>query len=148
MRCGKNSFPVRLAALRAGSLGSLGCFSFYPTKNLGAYGDAGMVVTNDPEWATRMQTLRVHGMEPRYHHKYLGWNSRLDAMQAAMLRVKVPHLDRWLAARQEAACRYDMLIEGVGESMSTGILGFSLLTLSALLIAVGKHRADRSGARA
>jgi len=96
---------------RAGSLGSLGCFSFYPTKNLGAYGDAGMVVTNDPEWAARMQTLRVHGMEPRYHHKYLGWNSRLDAMQAAMLRVKVPHLDRWLAARQEAACRYDMLIE-------------------------------------
>ncbi len=96
---------------RAGSLGGLACLSFYPTKNLGAYGDAGMVVTNDPEWAARMACLRVHGMEPKYFHKYLGWNARLDALQAAMLRVKVPHLDRWLEQRQEAAQRYDRLIE-------------------------------------
>ena len=96
---------------RAGSLGSLGCLSFYPTKNLGAYGDAGMVVTNDPEWAARMKCLRVHGMEPRYHHKYLGWNARLDALHAAMLRVKLPHLDRWIANRQAIALRYDALIE-------------------------------------
>src|SRR5205807_4741149 len=96
---------------RAGSLGSLACFSFYPTKNLGAYGDAGMVVTNDPAWAARMACLRVHGMEPKYHHKHLGWNARLDALQAAILRVKLPHLEDWIAARQAAARRYDAMIE-------------------------------------
>lgn len=96
---------------RAGSLSSIACLSFYPTKNLGAYGDAGMVVTNDPEWTERMKCLRVHGMQPKYYHKYLGWNARLDALQAAMLRVKVPYLERWLEQRQDAAARYDMLIE-------------------------------------
>lgn len=95
---------------RVGSLGSLGCFSFYPTKNLGGFGDAGMVVTPDPEWASRMACLRVHGMEPRYYHKYLGWNSRLDALQAALLRVKLPHLERWIEARQAIARRYDELL--------------------------------------
>ncbi len=96
---------------RAGSLGSMACLSFYPTKNLGGFGDGGMVVTNDPGWSARMKCLRVHGMEPKYHHKYLGWNGRLDAMQAALLRVKLPHLDKRLEARQAAARRYDGLIE-------------------------------------
>ena len=104
---------------RAGSLGGIGCFSFYPTKNLGSYGDAGMVVTSDPEWSSRMACLRVHGMEARYYHTYLGWNSRLDALQAALLRVKLPHLERWIEARQAAAHRYDVLIE---EEHLTGFL--------------------------
>lgn len=96
---------------RAGSLGAIGCLSFYPTKNLGGYGDAGMSVTCDPQLAARMACLRVHGMEPRYFHKYLGWNARIDAVQAALLRVKLPHLEKWIAARQAAAARYDALIE-------------------------------------
>src|SRR5581483_11930633 len=81
-----------------------------PSKNLGGYGDGGMVVTNDPDWAAHMACLRMHGMQPKYYHKYLGWNARLDALQAALLRVKLPRLDRWIEGRQAAARRYDDLI--------------------------------------
>jgi dTDP-4-amino-4,6-dideoxygalactose transaminase len=96
---------------RTGTLGAIACLSFYPTKNLGAFGDAGMVVTNDTEWAKKMACCRVHGAERRYYHKYLGLNSRLDALQAAILRVKMPWLERWNDARKSIAKRYDELID-------------------------------------
>jgi dTDP-4-amino-4,6-dideoxygalactose transaminase len=105
------SFGAEYQNKRAGTLGAFGCFSFYPSKILNACGDAGMVVTNDPEWAAKMTALRVHGMEVRYEHKYMGWNARLDALQAAILRVKLPHVDGWIESRQQAARRYDEMIE-------------------------------------
>jgi dTDP-4-amino-4,6-dideoxygalactose transaminase len=105
------AFGAEYQGKRAGTLGALGCFSFYPSKNLGAYGDAGMIVTNDPIWAARLSALRIHGMEVKYYHKYLGWNARLDALQAAVLRVKLPLVERWIEARQAAARRYDALID-------------------------------------
>lgn len=99
---------------RAGSLGAIACLSFYPTKNLGTYGDAGMAVTSDPEWAERMAVLRTHGMKPRYYHRAIGWNARIDAMQAAILRVKLPFLENWIAGRQQAARRYTAMIAEAG----------------------------------
>ncbi len=89
-----------------GSFGALGCFSFYPTKNLGADGDGGMVVTQDEALARKLKMLRVHGIERRYFHDLHGYNSRLDELQAAILRVKLPHLKRWNARRAEIARYY------------------------------------------
>jgi dTDP-4-amino-4,6-dideoxygalactose transaminase len=89
-----------------GSFGRIGCFSFYPTKNLGADGDGGMVVTNDEALAKKLRMLRVHGIEKRYYHDLHGFNSRLDEIQAAILRVKLPHLNQWNARRAEIAVRY------------------------------------------
>ncbi len=102
---------------RAGALGDAAAFSFYPSKNLGGFGDAGMVTTNDPAMAQKVARLRVHGMEPKYHHHEVGYNARIDALQAAILRVKLRHLDDWTAARRGVADRYRRLFErdGLGE---------------------------------
>jgi dTDP-4-amino-4,6-dideoxygalactose transaminase len=96
-----------------GGFGRLACFSFYPTKNLGAAGDGGMVVTNDEPLAKKLRMLRVHGVERRYFHDLHGCNSRLDELQAAILRVKLPHLDRWNARRAALARRYDTALAGL-----------------------------------
>lgn len=95
--------------LRSGNLGEVAAFSFYPSKNLGGFGDGGMITTHDEELAKRMARIRVHGMEPRYYHHEVGFNSRLDALQAAVLRVKLRHLDNWANGRREVAQRYHEL---------------------------------------
>jgi len=99
---------------RAGSLGVAAAFSFYPTKNLSAFGDAGAVTTNDPKLAEHMRSLRNHGGKQRYYHDEIGWNSRLDAIQAAVLRVKMPHLATWNEARRERARTYGRLLTSAG----------------------------------
>jgi dTDP-4-amino-4,6-dideoxygalactose transaminase len=99
---------------RAGSLGDMGCFSFYPGKNLGAYGEGGMVVTGNPDYARTIRMLRDWGAEKKYHHVLKGYNYRMEGIQGAVLRVKLRHLERWTEARREAARRYDELLAGSG----------------------------------
>ena len=126
---------------RAGSMGLAGCFSFFPSKNLGGIGDAGMVVTQDKRFAERLVLMRNHGAEPKYHHKIVGGNFRLDPIQAAALRVKLPYLERWHAARRENAERYDRLFS------ETELIGSDKIVLPKVVYPSGSSANDKNGKR-
>jgi dTDP-4-amino-4,6-dideoxygalactose transaminase len=105
---------ARYKGRRTGSLGHAAAFSFYPGKNLGAFGDGGMIVTNDPEIAKRLEMLRNYGQKEKYHHQFRGYNRRLDTLQAAILRVKLKYLEKWNAARRWNAKLYKEFLDGIG----------------------------------
>jgi dTDP-4-amino-4,6-dideoxygalactose transaminase len=116
----------------AGSLGKAAAFSFYPTKNLGAFGDGGCVATDDPELADYLRRFRNHGSRQRYYHEEFGWNSRLDAVQAAILRVKLRHLDQWNDQRRAIAGRYTTAFQSAGLSEPGSVTPNSSLPIAPL----------------
>lgn len=108
------SIGSRYKGKQAGNVGDFGCFSFFPSKNLGAYGDAGLITIKDPELASKVDILRLHGARPKYHHKVVGINSRLDSIQAAVLSVKLKYLDEWSEKRREKAILYNEAFTSLG----------------------------------
>jgi dTDP-4-amino-4,6-dideoxygalactose transaminase len=113
----------RSPAGSAGAMGDMGCFSFFPSKNLGGFGDGGMITTSSEQTAEGLKVLRNHGSKPKYYHRLVGVNSRLDALQAAVLRVKLKHLDGWSEKRKSNAARYRELLSARGLASPAGPIG-------------------------
>ena len=132
---------------KVGSLGDAGCLSFFPTKNLGACGDGGMVVTNDPGIAETVSMLRVHGSKTSYHHVLPGFNSRLDALQAAVLRVKLEHLDRWNELRRSRALLYNRLLAPIDGVEPTTFDGQDLSSCNYYTVRLSNPGLDRNELR-
>ena len=119
------SLGARYKGKKAGALGDFGAFSFFPSKNLGGFGDGGMVTTNDDGYAATLRVLRMHGETSRYHHRLVGGNFRLDALQAVVLHVKLPHLDSWAEGRRQNAAEIERrYLEHGGRTFEEGGIGF------------------------
>ena len=129
---------------RVGSIGDIGCFSFFPSKNLGGFGDGGIVTTNDDELGERLRILRVHGSKPKYYHKIIGGNFRIDEIQAAVLNVKFPHLDAWSAKRRHNAELYTKFFVEAGLAEEEGRTGYDAKNRVLLPKAVFKSGEDAS----
>jgi dTDP-4-amino-4,6-dideoxygalactose transaminase len=124
---------------RAGSIGTVGCFSFFPSKNLGGLGDGGMVVTQDPALGERLAITRNHGSKPKYYHGFVGGNFRLDTIQAAGLIVKLRHLDGWSARRRENAARYDTLLAGCPQVVTPTVRPHNVSVVNQYVIRVPRR---------
>ncbi|TVQ43941.1 MAG: DegT/DnrJ/EryC1/StrS family aminotransferase [Gloeocapsa sp. DLM2.Bin57] len=128
-----------LAGQYVGTIGDVGAFSFFPTKNLGAYGDGGLIVTNDPEVAELASMLRTHGSKHRYHNELLGYNSRLDSLQATILRVKLPHVQTWNQQRYQVAQTYNNLLQEIPEIITPQLIDGHVFHQYTIRITNGKR---------
>ena len=136
------TFGAEYKGNKAGSVGHLGCFSYFPTKNLSGYGDGGMVITNDDDLAEKIRMLRVHGCKTKYYHPMVGYNSRLDALQAAILGAKLPHLNQWLDARRQNANMYNERLGKLDELKTPETGDGNLHTFNQYTIFVEGNRRD------
>ncbi|MBS3975460.1 MAG: DegT/DnrJ/EryC1/StrS family aminotransferase [Syntrophomonadaceae bacterium] len=127
---------------KLGTIGDVGCFSFFPSKNLGAFGDAGLIATNSDQIAAAARMLRVHGSKQKYFNETIGYNSRLDELQAAILRVKLPHIDQWNEGRRQAASRYHTLLSGLPGLVIPAPVPDALHVYHQYTVRIGEGRRD------